>query len=71
MLRMCGLLLLRRWGMQSFEARKVPRVLTSIIRSYLFMGVAVVPVMWMALALLTRMSIPPNLLTAWSTAFSS
>ena len=38
------------------------------MRSYLFMGVSRVPVREMALALLTRMSIPPNCLTAFSTA---
>ena len=39
--------------------------------TYFFIGVSVVLVRCMALALLTRMSMPPNLLTAWLTAFSS
>jgi len=48
--------------------RYVPRVLTDIMRSYLFMLVSVVLVSWMALALFTKMSIPPNVFSVKSTA---
>ena len=51
--------------------RYVPRPLIPIIRSYLFIGVCRVPVRLMALALFTRISIPPNLSTADWTAFST
>jgi hypothetical protein len=68
MLRMCGASALRRCGMQSLEQRKVPRVLTWCMRSKRFIGVAAVLVSMMALALLIRMSIPPKVSTALSTA---
>lgn len=48
--------------------RKVPLVLIWFIKSYFFMGVSKVPVREMAEALLMRMSMPPNSLTAASTA---
>ena len=48
--------------------RKVPLVLILCMRSKRFIGVATVPVMWIALALLTRMSIPPNFSTVCSMA---
>lgn len=35
MFRMCGLLLLRKYGMHSLDTRNVPRVLTLCIKSYL------------------------------------
>ena len=46
--------------------RNVPLVLIWCMRSNLFMGVASVPVKWMALALLMTMSMPPNCFTACS-----
>lgn len=50
------------------HARNVPRVLIWCMRSYLFISVSRVPVSEMALALFTRMSMPPNFFTASSTA---
>lgn len=50
------------------HTRYVPRRLIWCMRSYLFMGVSNVRVREMALALLTRTSMPPNCLTALSTA---
>lgn len=52
----------------STHTRNVPLALILCIKSYLFMSVANVSVREMALALLTTMSIPPNSLTAASTA---
>ena len=49
--------------------RYVPRVLTDIMRSYRFMLVSTVFVNWIALALLTKTSIPPNIFRVESTAF--
>ena len=46
--------------MHACETRNVPRVLIWCIRSKRFMSVASVPVSWMALALLTQMSMPPK-----------
>ena len=46
--------------MHACEHRNVPRVLTPSIRSKRFIGVASVPVRLIALALLTRMSMPPK-----------
>ena len=46
--------------MHACEQRNVPRTLTEYIRSKRFIGVSSVPVRLMALALLTRMSMPPN-----------
>jgi len=56
-------------NMQHTDHRYVPRVLIDIMRSYLFMLVSTVFVSWMALALFTKMSIPPNVFTVESTAF--
>ena len=57
------------------EQANVPRTLTPNMRSNRFIGVAAVPVRLIALALLTRMSIPPKrcaaIRTAASTAASS
>ena len=49
--------------------RNVPLVLIWCMRSNRFIGVASVPVKWIALALLTTMSIPPNCFTACSMEF--
>ena len=49
--------------------RNVPLVLIWCMRSNLFIGVASVPVKWMALALLITMSMPPNCFTACSMEF--
>lgn len=48
--------------------KNVPLVLILCIKSYLFMSVSAVPVKDIADALFTRISIPPNLATAASTA---
>ena len=50
---------------------KVPRWLIWFIRSKRFIGVCKVPVRLIALALLTRMSMPPNLAAVSATAFST
>jgi len=50
------------------HTRNVPRALIWCIRSNFFISVSRVPVSEMALALFTRMSIPPNFFTASSTA---
>ncbi len=49
-----------RCGRHACEHRNVPRTLTPNIRSKRFIGVASVPVRLIALALLTRMSMPPK-----------
>ncbi len=54
--------------MQACEQRKVPRTLIPCMRSHFFIGVCSVPERWMALALFTRMSIPPKVATVFSTA---
>ena len=53
--------------MQAWLVAKVPRALTPIIRSKRFIGVSSVPVRLMALALLTRMSMPPKCSAARAT----
>ncbi len=65
---MCGFFAFLRCGMQACEQRKVPRALIPCIRSQLFIGVSSVPVRLMALALFTRMSMPPKVSTVFSTA---
>ena len=61
--------------MHACEQTYVPRTFTPFIRSKRLTGVPRVPVKLIALALLTRMSMPPNrsavLLTASATAASS
>jgi hypothetical protein len=54
--------------MSHTHTRNVPRTLIWCIRSNFFISVFRVPVSEMALALFTRMSIPPNFFTASSTA---
>ena len=49
--------------MQVLDDKKVPRALICCIRSKRFISVASVPVSEMALALLTQISMPPNLAT--------
>ena len=49
--------------------RYVPLPLTWFIKSYFFIDVSTVPVKLIALALFTKISIPPNFFTASSTAF--
>ena len=51
-----------RCGRHACEQANVPRTLTPNMRSKRFIGVAAVPVRLIALALLTRMSMPPNAL---------
>src|SRR5579885_1277887 len=57
---MCGLAARLRCGRHACEQRKVPRVLISIMRSKRLIGVSSVPVRLIALALLTRTSMPPK-----------
>src|SRR5215510_6810922 len=63
-LRMCGLCpafaAALRWGRQACEQLYVPRTFTPNMRSKRFIGVSRVPVSEIALALLTRMSMPPK-----------
>ena len=70
--RMCGLRPASaercKCGRHACEQRNVPRTLMPNIRSKRFIGVAAVPVRLIALALLTRMSMPPNASTAAATA---
>ena len=65
---MCGFFAFRRCGMQAWEQRKVPRALIPCIRSHFFIGVSTVPERLMALALFTRMSMPPKVSTVFATA---
>src|SRR3954452_2428767 len=67
-MRMCGFLAFFRYGIQACEQANVPRALTPCIRSQRFIGVEVVPVRLMALALFTRMSMPPKVSTVFCTA---
>ena len=55
--------------MQNLEVIKVPRELMAWMRSKLLTGMSSTPVGLMALALLIKMSIPPNVLTVKSMAF--
>jgi len=72
MLRMCGLRPawadLRRCGAAYLDTRKVPLTLIWCMRSNFFMSVSSVEVNEMALALFTRMSIPPKRDTVFSIA---
>ena len=78
-LRMCGLRPACadcfKYGMHACEQTNVPRTLTPNIRSKRFIGVSIVLVSEIALALLTRISMPPkcsaHFLVASATAFSS
>src|SRR5690606_6973298 len=65
---MCGLAACSRCGRQAWAQRKLPRALTCCIRSKRFIGVSSVPRSQMALALLTRMSMPPKASTVAATA---
>src|SRR5690606_24305800 len=65
---MCGLGACSRCGRQAWAHRKVPRALTCCIRSKRFIGVSSAPLSQIALALLTRMSRPPNSATVAATA---
>merc|ERR1719149_427806 len=58
---------LSRWGRQSFELQKVPRALMPCMSAYFLARVSSVPLLSMALALFTRMSMPPNSATAAAT----
>ena len=77
--RMCGLRPAfadcLRYGRHACEQTNVPRTLTPNIRSKRFIGVSSVPDSEMALALFTRMSMPPkrsaHCFAASATAFSS
>src|SRR5664279_1651539 len=60
-IRICGLAAFFKCGMAYFDTMKVPRVLMPIIRSNRFMSVACELVRLMALALLTQMSLAPNM----------
>ncbi len=68
----CGLppraALATRCGRHACAQAYVPRTLTASIRSTRFIGVASVPVRPIALALLTRMSMPPKRATPSATA---
>ena len=66
--RMCGFGACSRYGRQACAQRKLPRALTCCIRSKRFIGVSSVPRSQIALALLTRMSMPPNASTVAATA---
>src|SRR6478736_2259708 len=65
---MCGLADFSRCGRQTWAHRNVPRTLTCCIRSKRFIGVSSAPRSQIALALLTRMSMPPKRSTACATA---
>ncbi|RNA45149.1 glutamate-1-semialdehyde 2-1-aminomutase chloroplastic-like [Brachionus plicatilis] len=69
--KMCGLELLRKYGMAIFEHKNVPLAFTWFIRSYFFIVVSKVPVRLIADALLTKMSIPPNFLAPSSSALAT
>src|SRR5712671_7554811 len=62
-LRICGLRACLRCAMHACEQANVPRTLTPNIRSKRLIGVCSVPVIVMALALLTRISIQPKTAT--------
>ena len=68
MFRMWGFSARARCGMHACEHANVPRVLIWCIRSYRFIAVCSVSVRLIALALLTRMSMPPNASTVAATA---
>src|SRR5205814_94938 len=66
--RMWGFLAFWRCGMQAWEQAKVPRAFAWFMRSKRFMGVLRASVRLMALALFTRISMPPNVSTVLATA---
>lgn len=68
MVRIWGFLLLRRWGIANLEQMKVPRELICWIKSNLLTSISSTLVGLIALALLIRMSIPPNVYTVFSMA---
>ena len=59
-IRMCGFAAFARYGSAYFDTMKVPRALICCIRSKRRMSVCATGVSWMALALLTTMSMPPK-----------
>ena len=67
-IRTCGFGAFSSQGRHACVQRNVPRAFTWCMRSQRFMGVFAVSPRWMALALLTRTSIPPKRPTAWPTA---
>src|SRR5215213_1752098 len=68
-IRMCGLSAFSRCGIACFETMKVPRALIWCIRSKRRMSVCCTLVSWIALALLTTISMPPNFSAVASKAF--
>ena len=66
---MCGLLPLRKKGIQALVTKNVPRTLIVYIKSNRFDSVCSVGVKEIAEALLIRISIPPNFSTALSITF--
>ena len=68
---MWGFFAFRRYGRSACDAAKVPRTFTPNIRSNRFIGVCSVPVRLIALALFTRMSMPPNVSAAFAAAAAS
>ena len=63
--RICGFFDLRRCGMHNFEARNVPLVLIYITKSKTLVGIYSTGPRLIALALLIKISIPPNFSTVF------
>mmetsp|Transcript_10908 Transcript_10908/g.22155 ORF Transcript_10908/g.22155 Transcript_10908/m.22155 type:complete len:214 (-) Transcript_10908:176-817(-) len=66
-LRTWGFSALRRWGRQSLEVQNVPRALMPCMSAYFLGRMSSVPLLSIAEALLTRMSMPPNSATVATT----